>query len=226
MDVVLVLVLIWIYGMTTFKWIINESKLPWLKLDIEFPYQEMLKEAQALKNEFVAHRPIERNAGYRHKGWHSLCLHGISSKQTEHYTHYGYSSNEETPYIWTEIADACPISVKWLKNIYPCDEYYRVRFLLLEPRGMIAPHRDMDEHKLSPVNIALSHPKKCYFKMLDHGIIPFSEGDAFMLDVANKHAYINKSNQDRYHMIIHGNYKSNKHWKELIENSYKKNGIK
>ena len=55
--------------------------------------------------------------------------------------------------------------IKWLKEDYPCDEYYRVRFLLLEPQGMIAPHSDMPDHKLSPVNIALNHPKKCIFKI-------------------------------------------------------------
>ena len=47
-----------------------------------------------------------------------------------------------------------------------------------------------------------------------------------ILDVGNTHAYYNKSNEDRYHIIIHGNYKSNSKWKKLVENSYKKNGIK
>ena len=42
----LVLVLILMFGMSEIgklKWILKESKLPWLKLDIEFPYEEMVK---------------------------------------------------------------------------------------------------------------------------------------------------------------------------------------
>ena len=220
------LTLILICGMTTLNWIIKESKLPWLQLDITFPYKRMLAEVKAIKSLFVQHRAEEQIAGYRHKGWASLCIHGVSSYKTNHYTSYGYKSNEETPYIWTEIAAKCPYTYDFFKNTYPCDNYYRVRFMLLEPGGYIAPHNDMNEHKLSPVNIALNHPTNCLMKMAHHGTVPFKEGTAFILDVGNTHAYYNKSNQDRYHIIVHGNYKSNKQWKELIENSYKKNGIK
>ena len=34
--------------MPDFKWILKESKLPWLKLDLEFPYQAMYEEAKSL----------------------------------------------------------------------------------------------------------------------------------------------------------------------------------
>ena len=70
--------------MPDFKWIINESKLPWLKLDIKIPHEEMLKEAISLKDEFVSHRDHDSDprSGYRHKGWRSLCIHGISPTHT------------------------------------------------------------------------------------------------------------------------------------------------
>ena len=212
--------------MTQFKWIMNESKLPWLKLDIDFPYQTMLEEAKSLKKYFVKHRAEDQISGYRHKGWASLCIHGISAEKTNHFTEYGYKSNDETPYKWTEIADLCPTTTNFFKDYYPCDTYYRVRFMLLEPEGYIAPHNDMQEHRLSPVNIALNHPKNCIMKMAKHGTVPFKEGEAYILDVGNVHAYYNKSNEDRYHIIVHGNYKSNKQWKQLIEDSYEKNGNK
>ena len=35
--------------MPDFNWILKESKLPWLKLDIEFPYEKMLQEAKSCK---------------------------------------------------------------------------------------------------------------------------------------------------------------------------------
>ena len=63
-------------------------------------------------------------------------------------------------------------------------------------------------------------------KMAHHGTVPFKAGEAYLLDVGNTHAYYNKSNEDRYHIIIHGNYKSNDKWKKLVENSYEKNGSK
>ena len=66
--------------------------------------EDMLKEAIALKDEFVKHRDEDNGGGgYRHKGWRSLCVHGISSYKTNHYEQYGYKSNDETPYKWTNI---------------------------------------------------------------------------------------------------------------------------
>ena len=57
----------------------KESKLPWLKLDIEFPYEKMLDEAKSCKRFFVKHRAEDQIHGYKHSGWSSLCIHGISS---------------------------------------------------------------------------------------------------------------------------------------------------
>ena len=45
-----------------------------------------------------------------------------------------------------------------------------------------------------------------------------------MLDVGNEHAYINKSNEDRYHIIVHGT--RTKEFENLVIKSYEKNGIK
>lgn len=226
MGAVLALVLTPMFGMSNFKWILTESNLPWLKLDIEFPHEKMLQEAKSYKHLFVKHRAEDTIHGYKHAGWSSLCLHGISPTHTNHFTSYGYKSNDKTPYRWTKLSNLCYETTKWLTEVYPCDIYYRVRFMLLEPGGFIAPHTDMDKHVLSPVNIALNHPKGCVMKMTNHGTVPFKAGEAYLLDVGNIHAYYNKSNEDRYHIIIHGNYKSNSKWKKLVENSYEKNGDK
>ena len=101
-----------------FNWIMRESKLPWLELDIDFPYEEMHKEAVNLKDRFVKHRDQDGQGGYRHKGWRSLCIHGIDAFKTNHYEQYGYSSNIETPYQWTEIAEQCPITTNFFKNVF------------------------------------------------------------------------------------------------------------
>jgi len=207
--------------MKDFNWIVNESGLPWLKLDIQFNYESMLKEAIALKDRFVKHRDEDGIVGYRHKGWRSLSIHGISAEKTNHYEQYGYKSNQETPYRWTEISGLCPNTVSFFKNVFPFSSYYRVRFMLLEPGGFITPHKDTDFNKLSPINMALNHPNGCKMKMKGHeGFVPFKPGTAMMLDVGNEHAYINESNEDRYHIIVHG--VKTKEFEELVIRSYEK----
>ena len=207
--------------MKDFNWIVNESGLPWLKLDIQFNYESMLKEAIALKDRFVKHRDNDGVGGYRHKGWRSLAIHGISAEKTNHYEQYGYKSNEETPYRWTEVSGLCPNTVSFFKNQFPYKKYFRVRFMLLEPGGYITPHTDMFENRLSPINMALNHPKGCKMKMKGHdGFVPFKPGTAMLLDVGNEHAYINESNEDRYHIIVHG--VKTKEFEELVIRSYEK----
>lgn len=211
--------------MTDFDWIVNESNLPWLKLDIEFNHETMLKEAIALKDRFVKHRDQDGVGGYRHKGWRSLAIHGISAEKTNHFEQYGYKSNKETPYRWTEISGLCPNTVSFFKEKFPFSSYYRVRFMLLEPGGFITPHTDTFDSRLAPINMALNHPKGCKMKMKGHeGFVPFKPGTAMMLDVGNEHAYINDSDEDRYHIIVHG-VKTNK-FKDLVVKSYEKNGYK
>ena len=211
--------------MTDFDWIVNESNLPWLKLDIEFNHETMLREAVALKDRFVKHRDQDGVGGYRHKGWRSLAIHGISAEKTNHFEQYGYKSNKETPYRWTEISGLCPNTVSFFKEKFPFSSYYRVRFMLLEPGGFITPHTDTFDSKLAPINMALNHPKGCKMKMKGHeGFVPFKPGTAMMLDVGNEHAYVNDSNEDRYHIIVHG--VKTKQFKDLVVKSYEKNGYK
>ena len=213
--------------MKDYNWIINNSGLPWLKLDIEIPHEDILAESIALKEEYVGHRTSDSNptTGYTHKGWKSLCIHGISSQYTNHYVQYGYKSHEDTPYKWTEICDRCPVTTDFFKNKFPYKRYFRLRYMLLEPKGFITPHHDSDINKLSPINIALNHPEGCLMKMKGHdGYVPFKPGDSMLLDVGNTHAYINKSSEDRYHIIVHG--VPSQEYKDLVVRSYEKNGIK
>ena len=57
---------------------------------------------------------------------------------------------------------------KFFKERFPYKNYYRLRFMLLEPGGFITPHKDTDTNKLSPINMALNHPKGCLMKMSGH----------------------------------------------------------
>tara|TARA_Y100000389_G_scaffold204676_1_gene258790 strand:+ start:3779 stop:4411 length:633 start_codon:yes stop_codon:yes gene_type:complete len=209
--------------MTDYNWITKESKLPWLVLDIDVPYKEMHTEAVSLREEFVAHRDQDYGGGYRHQGWRSLCIHGIDAYKTNHYDQYGFKNNDEVPYCWTHIAERCPVTVDFFKNKFPYKRYHRLRFMLLEPGGFITPHEDTDQNVLSPVNIALNTPKDCMFKMKGHkGFVPLTDGKAVLLDVGNTHAVYNKSDEDRYHIIVHG--VKTKEYEDLVKRSYAKNG--
>ena len=50
----------------------------------------------------------------------------------------------------------------------------------------------------------------------------FHPGTALLLDVGNTHAVFNDSNEDRYHIIVHGIKSKNS--KRVVEDSYAQNG--
>jgi hypothetical protein len=170
-----------------------------LQLPFDIPYKEMLIEAAALKDYYVYHR-----SGGRHQGWRSLCLHGISSVHTENHDRYGFIDRVSAGYCWTDISRFCPVTTQFFRDMFGYESYDRVRFMLLEPGGYILPHADVDYQRLSPINIALNNPRGCDFVMQNWGTIPFSAGSANMLAVGNMHAVFNGSDEDRYHIIVHG----------------------
>jgi hypothetical protein len=190
----------------------NLGYLP-LKLPFEIPHREMLEEARALKEFYVYHR----STGH-HRGWRSLVLHGLSSVHSQGHEHYGYSQDDEIPYTWTDISRFCPVSTRFFRDVFGYARYARVRFMLLEPGGFILPHEDVEWKSLSPINIALNNPHGCDFVMRDWGLIPFEDGSANMLAVGYEHAVFNDSNEDRYHIIVHG--EMGEKWPSIIANSY------
>lgn len=204
-------------------WMINESKWPYLKIELpDCPYAKMLEEAKALRDMFASHRSADVEGGYQHAGWRSLCVHGLSATQTDFFAKYGnWKSEAEVPFAWTEIAERCPETVRYFKDIFPHDRYYRLRYMLLEPGGYIQPHQDRNFNLLSPVNLALNNPERCFFKMEGKGYVPFESGTAFAVDIGNKHAVWNESDEDRYHMIVHGEFNHLwSKWEEIVRHSY------
>lgn len=204
-------------------WLINESGWPYFEVALpDCPYEQMLLEAKALKDMFVGHRSGDINEGYQHAGWKSLCVHGLSATQTDFFAKYGsWKSEAEVPFSWTEIAERCPETVRYFRDIFPHDRYYRLRYMLLEPGGFIQPHQDRNFHLLSPVNLALNNPERCYFKMEGKGYVPFRSSSAFAVDIGNRHAVWNASNEDRYHIIVHGEFNHLwPKWESIIRQSY------
>jgi hypothetical protein len=181
-----------------FNWIEKESNCPSLKLDILVPHEEMEKEATALMDEFVKHR------GEEHPGWHSLVIHGFDKHTTDDWTSKAYSFKEKPEYTWTEIADACPITKKWLQEVWDYTRFDRVRFMLLLPGGCIKPHADYETRKLAAYNVAINNPDGVEFVMEDAGLIPWKPGDARAIDIGRRHSVRHIGNKPRIHMIIHG----------------------
>ncbi len=199
------------------NWIINKSPIVSLRLDIEMPYEEMFQEAYNLINDFYVHR----SNGENHSGWKSLVLHGRGKHITQGDDQYDISTLPEMH--WTEIADLCPVTTNFFKNVMPLDQYLRVRFMLLEPGGYILPHCDNDKDKLQAFNFALNNPDDCFFGIEGFGNIPWQPGDARIINISKNHAVWNNSNTPRIHMIAHGWAKEKyKEYRDCVIRSYNK----
>lgn len=198
----------------SYEWIIRQSQMPWLKIyGIDIPYASMLQEAKNLRDRFVNHR--EENG----VGWSSLCIHGLSAAQTKSASAYGYD-DYTAPYVWTDIADQCPVTVDFFKNHFHYTKYLRIRFMLLEPQGFIEPHSDSRDHVLGPVNICLNNPQNCKL-VSEQGLVPHEPGSAILFNTSYCHSALNDSDQDRYHIIVHGT-PDGKFWKDIIVDSYQR----
>ena len=119
---------------------------------------------------------------------------------------YGDRQDTLNQLDWTWVANECPVTKKFLTDVWPAEYLNRVRFMLLEPGGYILPHQDRKDHekRLSVCNISLNNPEGCNFALKDKGRVPFKdEGSAFLMDISNVHSVWNTSDKPRIHMIIH-----------------------
>lgn len=194
-------------------WILTRARAGWLKLNIDAPYAEMLAEARALKERFVIHRDDQS------EGWRSLTIHGVASHVTNVPEMHGLNSDEVT-YQWTDVAEYCPVTVNYFKNVFPYRSYQRLRYMLVEPQGYIMPHSDNRESFLGgAVNISLNNPKGCQL-VTTNGTVPFENtGSAFLFNNHYDHAVYNNSNEDRFHIIVHGTWRGPE-WDQIVVNSY------
>lgn len=178
-----------------YNWIVKQSNCPSLKMDIEIPHVDILTEVQAQRHRFVKHR------GDNHPGWLSMTLHGQGVEYTDPKHNY---PDVQQDYHWTELAEHCPVTVDWLKNVWTFYEFDRVRFMLLEPGGWISPHSDFETRRLAAYNVAISNPPGVEFAMEDAGVIPWQAGEVRAIDIGRGHALRHTGDQERIHMIIHG----------------------
>ena len=199
-----------------------QSEGKYLKLNIELPYEEMCKEAFALIDKFTSHRSGE----YSHGGWESLTIHGLGWDKHENYDFYGYKKGKDASkdMHWTEIADLCPVTTKWLKEVFPCNRYGRVRFMLLRAGGHIAPHFDSSMKLIENINVALNNPIGCKWIWGDGEELIMEPGGVYAMNLHYTHELVNNSNEDRMHIII-ARHDGLDEWKALINEAAANQGI-
>lgn len=196
----------------TADWIIKHSNLPWLKLNLQVPYETIKNEIDNIKQYFVSHRESDYS---EHIGWNSFCIHGKSFDSTREDSFY----NDTRPYMFTkEALELMPRTVDFFKT-FENTNFFRIRVMELKPKGLISIHNDHPgPGMLHPVNIAITQPNSCQFVMENYGTVPFTPGDAYMLNVSNRHAIFNDSDESRYHIIMH--YTPSEFIDNLIKTSY------
>ena len=199
-----------------------QSEGRYLKLDIPMPYSEMLAEAFTLIDKFTPHR----SGDYNHEGWESLTLHGLGWDKHENWSDYGYKKGKDASndMRWTEIADLCPVTTKWLREVFPCNTYGRVRFMLLRAGGRISMHNDSSIKLIENINVALNNPFGCKWIWGDDEELIMEQGGVYAMNLYYHHSIVNNSNEDRMHMII-ARHDATDEWKKLIDDAANKQGI-
>lgn len=186
-----------------------------LKLDIPFPYLEMLEEAKKLSHRFVPHRDGESS------GWESLTLHGLGEDKTGSWEDYGYKHGGDAgrDMFWTEAAKESPITTNFFLNHFPSQRYGRIRFMKLKAGGYIGKHSDSSKPIIENINLVLNNPINCLWKWEDDGSEFFMEpGAAYAMNVHYHHSVYNNSNEDRYHMIV-VRHDATDEWKRIVNTS-------
>jgi hypothetical protein len=197
-----------------------QSDVKFLKLDIHFPYIEMLEEAKRMRDRFVPHRDTES------KGWASLTLHGLGEDKTGSWKDYGYTSGADAgkDMHWTDVANQCPITTNFFKNKFPCNRYGRIRFMLLKPGGYIGLHSDSRMSLLENINMVLNNPIDCVWKWGDGDIFDMEPGNAYAVNIHYMHSVYNNSDEDRFH-IIATRHDALPEWKRLIDDAVLKQNV-
>lgn len=211
------------------RWILNFADFGWIKLDLEIDIAGWQLEAYQAEPYFVPHRQDHNT------GWNSCCIHGIDTDKTGAWTNYGYTQEDQVPYDWTELASKAPIIQRFWMHSFPSDAYRRIRFMKLDPHCEITPHSDMPGRLPGeagmdmldfgvPINVAVIHPTDCHMVVEGYGIVPFEQGQAFIVNIRKYHTVINFSDIPRTHVIAHsyGYGSSKKDFAELLVRSYEK----
>jgi len=187
---------------------------PYLDLGKLFEPEPVLKEALAHSAEFVPHSGGSNASA----GWRSLAIKssGGDSTRTEATHRYRESMAQQTTF--TPLWSTCPATKAVLSSTAKVDAARRIRFMMVEPGGYIAPHKDSDDFLSVTVNYVVNVPEGSRF-WVDisadgtHGpmtrAIPLIPGHIILINVACCHALRNSAAVSRIHIIVEGGLSMN-----------------
>jgi|TARA_B110000908_G_scaffold168145_1_gene222470 hypothetical protein len=201
------------------EYFISEAK--YLDLDVVFPYNEMLEEAKNLRHKFTKHRDGDS------EGWYGLVLHGLDENKTGSWDQYGITDHKEAYKImsWTDASSSAPVTTDYFINTFPCKQYSRVRFMLLEAGGYINFHNDSKGPIIDNTSFVLNSPEGFEWRWQDGSPnLDMMPGHAYAMNIHYYHGLWNNSDEDRYFIIASRN-DSLPGWKELILDAAKKQNV-
>ena len=102
-------------------------------------------------------------------------------------------------YSYEPTVEHFPITTKWIED----RGYKHPELMLLEPGYHIDPHiHEFKERIPYMYNMSINHPTGCKFGILPAGIIPYTPGDIYKIDVYCDHSVKNNSGEKRYHLVF------------------------
>jgi len=230
------------------QWIIKESSLPWLELDLQAPYEKLYNEIVSQKDkliEFCSNIPKDaisaqcrareskrHNVTHCVDKWKFITLWGVDSHIVDNVYNYPELAGKENKHKWTDVGLACPEHVKFIEENFKLDDDITIKYAVLEPGGFLTPHSDAldlsnPNYELSSLTLMTHNPKECNFFFETFGELPISNGRLYLLDVDYYHATWNRSNENRYHLMFLNNREKNTfldYFKDntLVQRSYEK----
>lgn len=220
--------------------IVKKLKLPWLKLELNFP-KIAEEDFQTLKTEQDWRKkwqfPSYDENCYQVKGWNGDFIFGpkpfdefLKNFKTE------ISKNSKmdedcicrvfrNKFQFDWYVEEKNFIRQWINQLIPDEDINIVNTYFLPPGGYVFPHRDYntyDELSLAKIYIAAQWKEGNVFGMYGCGNIPIKEGDVYLINnYTLPHWVYNGSNETRLVIDIGANLNSPK-IKKIIENSFQR----
>ena len=182
----------------------RDSDVEYVHMNWKVPVDVVEQEYLNVKDKLIIHRPEDG-----HKDWYAVTLYGVDANSTNSHWEYGLRAKKDL----TEVGKQCPKTMQWIKSL-PLARIDDVRFLVIKPRGYIAPHIDVPQRNwLEPINICITWPEGSEFTH-NGKKLPYAPGVPLVLNIHYEHDVKNNSDQERLHLQLNGK-KTKEFWNDV-----------